>query len=54
MKEYAKALAALLLAVGTWGATAAPEGIDSTEWFGLLVALSTALGVFLVPNKEEP
>lgn len=50
MSRYAKALAALLGAIGTWGATAAQDGISSVEWFGLVTALGTALAVYGVPN----
>ncbi|HWH01936.1 MAG TPA: hypothetical protein VNV66_22070 [Pilimelia sp.] len=51
MTRYTKALAALLGAVGTWGVTAAEDGsIVLGEWFGLLVALGTALGVYALPN----
>ncbi|MEO6574240.1 MAG: hypothetical protein ABIP89_10395 [Polyangiaceae bacterium] len=51
--KYQKSIAALLGAVGTWGATAAVDGsISLVEWFGLLIALSTAFAVFAVPNQE--
>jgi hypothetical protein len=53
LQRYAKAVVALLGAVSTWGATAAAEGgIDQVEWFLLLGALGTALGVLAVPNQE--
>lgn len=50
MSRYAKSIAALIGAVGTWGATAAQDGINSVEWFGLLTALGTVLAVWGVPN----
>jgi hypothetical protein len=54
VKAYAKSLIALLGAVSTWGVTAVAEnGIDGTEWFLLLGAVATALGVWAVPNVEE-
>ena len=49
-QEYRKAIAALLLAIGTWVTTAAPDGIDGAEWGGLLVALATGLGVAQISN----
>ena len=52
MTRYAKSLAALLGAIGTWGVTAAEDGaISLGEWFGVLIALSTALAVFALPNR---
>jgi hypothetical protein len=55
MSKYAKALAAILGAVGTWGTTAAADGqITSQEYFGLLLAISTALVVYVLPNKNDP
>lgn len=50
-KSVAKAIAALLGAVGTWGMTAASDGIQSIEWFGLLVALGTVVAVWAIPNE---
>ena len=47
---YAKALAALLGGVATWGVTAADHGITASEWFGLLAVLATVAGVFAIPN----
>lgn len=55
MSRYAKAIAAALLAVSTWGATAASEGgVDAVEWFGLIGALATVIGVYAVPNSPDP
>jgi hypothetical protein len=53
MSRYAKTVAAILGAIGTWGMTAYTTGSEITgdEWFGLLVALGTAAAVFGVPNK---
>lgn len=54
MTRYAKAVLAALLAVSTWGATAAVDGtFDAVEWFGLLGAVATAAGTYLVPNTVE-
>lgn len=52
LPRYRKSLAALLLAIGTWGVTAAPNGISAVECFGLLVALGTGLGVRQVANAR--
>lgn len=52
MSRYVKTIAALLGAVGTWGTTAAQDGISQAEYFGLLVALATALGVYAFPNTN--
>jgi len=49
MNRYFKAIAAILGAVGTWGITAADDGITTGEYFGLLFALGTALAVYSVP-----
>lgn len=55
MPTYAKALTALLGAVGTWGVTAYEDNaVNGAEWFGLLLGLSTALGVYIVKNGAEP
>lgn len=49
---YVKAIIAVLGGIGTWGITAAAsDGVNAAEWFGLLSALSTALGVFAFPNR---
>lgn len=52
MGEFRKALAAVLGAFATWGATAAvADGrVDSGEWWGLAVAVAAAFAVWLVPN----
>lgn len=53
MTRYAKTVIAILLAVSTWGTTAALDGaFDPVELFGLLGATATAAGVFLVPNTN--
>lgn len=52
MTRYAKALAALLTALGTWGATAGADGTyDQTELWGLALVAAAALAVYAVPNK---
>lgn len=51
MTRYAKAVAALLGTISTWGVTAiADEGINGIEWFGLLGALGTIAAVYGIPN----
>lgn len=53
MSRYVKTIAAVLGGVATWGITAASNGaIDLAEWFGLLGALGTALGVYAFPNTN--
>jgi len=52
VKHYMKAILAGLGAVGTWGATAASDGFQTTEWFGLITAVVTAITVYLVPNED--
>jgi len=55
MSRYAKAVLGALLAISTWGTTAAVDGsFDAVEWFGLLGAVATALGVYLAPNVPPP
>lgn len=55
MNRYSKAILAALLAVSTWGVTAAVDGsFDAVEWFGLLGAVATAAGTWLVPNTPPP
>lgn len=52
MNRYAKAVLAALLAISTWGTTAAVDGsFDAVEWFGLLGAVATAVGVYVAPNQ---
>ena len=52
MNRYAKAILAALLAISTWGTTAAVDGsFDAVEWFGLLGAVATAVGVYVTPNQ---
>lgn len=52
MNRYSKAILAALLAVSTWGTTAAVDGtFDPVEWFGLLGAVVTAASVYLAPNS---
>lgn len=55
MAQYAKSIAALLTALGTWGATAAADGrYDQLELWSLTGVLVTALAVFAIPNTPEP
>lgn len=52
MSRYIKAMLAALGAVGTWGITAgADEGYTDVEFYGLLLAMVTALSVYAFPNK---
>ena len=51
IRENAKALIALLTALGTWGATASADGIyDQQELWSLTGVAVTALSVWAVPN----
>lgn len=52
MSRYAKALIALLGALATWGITAAEDNTyTQVEWWGAVLAASTALGVYAWPNQ---
>lgn len=52
MSRYAKTIAALLAAIGTWGVTAFDNGsATSAEWFGLIIALGGVFAVWAVPNS---
>lgn len=52
MSRYAKSIAALLTALGTWGATAGADGnYDQLEMWGLCGVLVTGLAVFQIPNR---
>jgi hypothetical protein len=52
MTHYLKAIVALIGGVSAWGLTAASDNaITMAEWFGLVGALATALGVLTVPNS---
>lgn len=52
MTRYAKAIVALILALATWGITAAEDGTyTQVELWGALLALATAAGVYFVPNR---
>ena len=54
MTKYSKALIALIGAVGTWGYTAAANGhIPMQSYFGLAIAINTALGVYAIPNTPK-
>jgi len=49
---YAKAIAALLGAVSTWGVTAAADGaITLVECFGLVGAIGAVVAVFAATNR---
>ena len=47
-----KTAAALVGAVLTWGTVAQVDGITTAEWWGLAVALATAVGVYSVTNES--
>lgn len=52
MQKYAKAITALIGALATWGITAAEDSTyTQVELWGGLLAIVTALGVFVVPNE---
>lgn len=52
MRYYAKAIIALLGALATWGITAAEDNMyTQVEMWGAILAVSTAITVYLVPNK---
>lgn len=46
-----KTIAGLIGAVLTWGYTASNDGIQTNEWWGLAIAVATALGVYGVVNE---
>jgi hypothetical protein len=51
MTRYAKTVVAVIGAISVWGVTAcAADGVSMAEWFGLLGAVATSLGVYLLPN----
>lgn len=52
--RYSKSITALVGAVLTWtGAAYVPDGhVTRAEWFGLAVALATAVGVYAVTNND--
>jgi hypothetical protein len=49
-----KAIAGLLAAVATWGVTAAPDGIQAIEWWGLVGVVATFVSVFGTTNEAPP
>ena len=54
LRAYKKTIAAIVGAVLTWGLTAQDDGIQAAEWWGLGVAVATALGVYQVSNEPNP
>lgn len=51
---WLKAIVGALLALSTWGATAVADGgITDAEWFTLLGAVVTGLGVYQAKNGES-
>ena len=54
MNRYAKAIVALVVAVGAWAATALTDNtVTPAEWGMLGGAIATAAGVYLVPNRPS-
>lgn len=52
MTRYAKTIVALLGALATWGITAAEDEVYSqVELWGAVLAVVTAAGVYLTPNR---
>ena len=47
-----KAVAAALVGLGAWVATAPQDGIDTAEWGALASVLIVALTVFVTPNES--
>lgn len=55
MSAYAKAVAAFLGSVATWGIAAGADGhYDQVELWGLLGVVGTVLATYAIPNKPEP
>lgn len=55
MGYYAKAIAAFLTAISTWGATSlADDSIKGGEWFGLFGVLGVTFAVYQVRNTPLP
>ena len=51
---YMKAIVAILGSISTWGVTALVDGgVSGVEWFGLVGAVATALGVYGVKNIPQ-
>lgn len=51
LARYRKTVAAALGATATWGIAASADGVYAeAEWWGLLAALVTAVGVYQVRN----
>ena len=52
MTAYAKAISCFLGTISTWGVTAAPDGIQAVEWWGLLGVIASTFAVYAYPNRE--
>lgn len=52
-QQFAKAIIAFLTALGTWGVTAAPDGYQQAEMWGLCGVIVAGLSVFAYPNKPD-
>jgi hypothetical protein len=51
--QITKALVALFTALGTWGATAAPDGYTQEELWGLCGVAVAFVTVFAFPNTPD-
>lgn len=54
LNEYRKTIAAVVTGGLGWGAlvvASEPAAVTAAEWLAGGVALATALGVYLIPNK---
>jgi NhaP-type Na+/H+ or K+/H+ antiporter len=53
---YRKTVVAIVGTVITWLAVAyVPDGhITRAEWYGLIIAIAAALGVYVAPNDPKP
>lgn len=51
---FAKAIVAAVGALSTWGIVALEDDlVTGVEWFGLLGALATAVGVYMITNGQD-
>lgn len=51
MTRYAKAIMAFFTSLGTWGVTAAADGVyDQVELWGITGVIVATIGVYLYPN----
>lgn len=50
INEARKSVNVLLLGIPAWGATSAPNGISTDEWWRLVAVAAAALLVYVTPN----